>query len=158
MYNSGAGGPSQSWFVETYETTWDGIYAWEAAAYSPSDVWANIPSHIKPIYHWYNIPVSSMVGHPDNALEYIKAIAKPDDYVLLKIDIDNSPVEEALIHQLLDSKELLGLVDELYFEHHVNTAPMHKYWGTANSLVTLEDTYTIFTRLRNSGILAHSWV
>jgi hypothetical protein len=158
MYNSGGGGASQSWFVETYGIHWDGIYAWEAAAYSPSEAWANIPSHIKPIYHWYNIPVNPEVGHPDNALEYIKIVTKPEDYVLLKIDIDNNAVEEALIRQLLDSKELMALVDELYFEHHVNVEPMHKYWGTKNSRETLEDTYNIFTRLRNNGILAHSWV
>jgi hypothetical protein len=160
-YNTGVGGPSQSWFVESYESKgihWDGIYGWEVTPYSPSGVWRIIPPRLKPIYHWYNIPVNPEPGHPDNALDYIRRVARPEDYVLLKIDIDNTPVEEALIHQLLSSNELLGLVDELFFEHHVNTVPMHPSWRTQNSPQKLEDTYFIFTSLRNKGVMAHSWV
>ena len=160
-YTTGAGGASQSWFVETYESRgihWDGIYAWEAAPYSPVEIWAAIPSRLKPIYHWYNIPVVSEPDHPDNVFRLIEKVARPEDFVLLKIDIDNTPIEEELVNQLLASKTLLGLVDELYFEHHVNTAPMNHYWGTADSQSSLEDSYHIFTMLRRNGVIAHSWV
>jgi hypothetical protein len=160
-YTSGAGGPSQSWFVETYESRgirWDGIFAWEVGHYSPAEVWAAIPPRLKPVYHWYNIPVNPAPGHPDNALHYIERLARPEDFVLLKLDIDNTPVEEALVAQLLSSPTLLGLVDEFYFEHHVNTVPMYPYWGTAGSPRTLEDTYRIFTTLRHNGVIAHAWV
>jgi hypothetical protein len=160
-YTAGYGGASQSWFVETYASRgiqWDGIYGWEARAQPPSDVWRQIPPHLKPIYHWYNIPVSPEPNHPDNALDYIKRVARPEDFVLLKIDIDNTPVEEALVSQLLASNELLGLVDEFYFEHHVNTTPMYPSWRTFDSPRTLEDTYRIFTTLRSKGVLAHAWV
>lgn len=160
-YNFGVGGASQSWFVDTYAARgirWDGIYAWEVTAHPPSHVWSQIPPHLKPIYHWYNIPVNPEPGHPDNALDYIKRVARPEDFVLLKIDIDDTPVEEALVNQLLASDELLGLVDDFFFEHHVNTAPMHRYWLTGRSPRTLEDTYRIFTTLRSKGVLAHAWV
>ena len=159
LYNSGAGGPSQKWFVETYEKRgiqWDGIFAWEMEPLDPKTVWGLIPSHLKKIYHWYNIPVSP--DHADNALNFIRDIARPQDFVLLKIDIDNSPIEEALVDQILASSELQGLIDEFYFEHHVNTKPMHGAWGTADSPRMLADTYRIFSTLRRNGIVAHSWV
>jgi len=158
LYNSGAGGASQQWFVDTYNIKWDGIFAWDAMAYSPSEFWTLVPKHLKPIYHFYNIPVSPEPNHPDNALDYILRVARPEDFVLLKIDIDNTPVEEALVDQILASEALLGLIDEFYFEHHVNIGPMNGYWGTGSSDKTLADTYRIFTTMRNKGILAHGWV
>ena len=75
-----------------------------------------------------------------------------------KIDIDNSPVESSLIDQLLASDDLLQLVDELYFEHHVNVAPMYDAWNTQKEKATLADTYRIFSTLRSKGVIAHSWV
>jgi hypothetical protein len=161
LYNSGAGGASQQWFVETYEAKgikWDGIFAWEAQSYSPADMWALIPGRLKPVYHLYNIPVNTEPEHADNALNYILSIARPEDYVLLKIDIDNTPVEEALVEQILSSKDLMSRIDEFYFEHHVNAVPMNNYWGTSTSPRTLIDTYRIFTTMRKAGILAHGWV
>ena len=59
---------------------------------------------------------------------------------------------------MLASDEMLGLVDEFYFEHHVNTAPMNKFWATHDSQRTLEDSYRIFTTLRSKGVRAHAWV
>ena len=116
------------------------------------------PLRTQPYYHWYNIPVSSVPGHPDNALSYIKTIARPEDYVLLKIDIDHNPTETGIIKQLLASDELLGLVDELYFEHHVNVGPMHYHWNTENDKQRLADTYRLFSAFRQKGILAHPWI
>jgi hypothetical protein len=124
-YSAGGVGTSQSWFVDTFAARgihWDGIYGWEARAYPPSNVWSQIPPKLKPIYHWYNVPVNPEPNHPDNALEYIKRVARPEDFVLLKIDIDNTPVEEALVNQLLASDELLGLVDE-FFSSITSTLP-----------------------------------
>ena len=160
-YDGGSGGPSQSWFVESYEmrgVVWKGVFAWEATPQDPSATWAAIPARLKPHYHWYNIPVSSVPGHADNALDYIRTVARRNDYVLLKIDIDNNPVETELVNQLLASDELIGLVDEIYFEHHVNVAPMNKYWGMQGAKQYLSDTYAIFTAFRQRGVLAHSWV
>jgi hypothetical protein len=161
LYNSGSGGSSQDWFVETYERRgirWDGIFAWEAGPQDSATVWSQIPAHLKPIYHWYNIPAHSDPEHPDNALNHIMRIARPEDYVVVKLDIDNTPVEEALMSQILFSSRLRGLIDDLFFEHHVNTPPMNGYWQTDASPRTLADTYRIFSTLRSNGIAAHSWV
>ena len=161
LYNSGNGGASQSWFEEMYTergVEWDGIFAWEATPQDPAMVWSQIPQHLKPVYHWFNIPVNSNPEHPDNALDYIRATALPQDFVVLKLDIDNTPVEEMLVQQIMDDPWLLGLIDEFYFEHHVNTQPMNNHWGTQGASQTLADSYTIFTTLRSKGVIAHSWV
>jgi len=52
----------------------------------------------------------------------------------------------------------MGLVDEFYFEHHVNTEPMHRYWGTQGAPQTLADSYRIFKALHAKGVMAHAWV
>lgn len=161
LYNSGSGGSSQDWFVEAYERRgiqWDGIFAWEVTQHDPVEVWRNIPAHLKPIYHWYNIPTNPEPAHPDNALNYIMRTARPEDFVVLKIDIDNTEVEEALVNQILFSTRLRGLIDEFFFEHHVNTQPMHHFWHTEGSPRILADTYRIFSTMRSEGIIAHSWV
>ena len=158
-FNSGAGGASQSWMVEMYEARgvrWDGIFAWEMKPHAPSEVWGSIPDRLKPIYHWYNIPVNPGPGHGDNALEYVRQIAHPEDFVLMKLDIDSTPIEEAIIDQILTDSD--NLIDELYFEHHVHTPPMFPYWGVLPDSTTLKDTYRIFSTLRNKGVMAHAWV
>ncbi len=61
--------------------------------------------------------------------------------MLLKIDIDNNPTELGIINQTLALDELLGLMDEIYFEHHVNVDPMHYHWKTQRSEQHLSATY-----------------
>ena len=158
-FNSGAGGASQSWIVEMYEARgvrWDGIFAWEMKPHAPSEVWGEIPDRLKPVYHWYNIPVNPEPGHGDNALEYVRRIAREEDFVLVKLDIDSPPIEAAIIDQILTDTE--NLIDEVYFEHHVHTPPMFPYWGVLPDSTTLKDTYRIFSTLRNKGVMAHAWV
>ena len=61
--------------------------------------------------------------------------------------------------QLLADAALAGLVDELYFEHHVLYTPMWRYWQI-NTVTnhTLVHSYALFGKLRELGIRAHSWV
>jgi hypothetical protein len=101
--------------------------------------------------------------------------------VVLKIDIDAPMVEQALIEQVLSSiagceqshngnhnqqiylqvikdPDVHERIDELFFEHHVNFAPMVKSWrDVINKDELLEDSYRIFTDLRKKGIRAHGW-
>ena len=104
-----------------------------------------------------NIPVNAAPGHADSALSYILSIAKPEDFVVLKLDIDNSAVETRLLEQILENSQLQSLIDEFYFEHHVDVAPMHKYWGAVQG-PKLQDTYRILGQLRARGMYAHAWV
>ena len=158
LYDDGVGGASQKWMVEQYAARgvhWHGIWAWEATALSPVEVWRRVPRSLKPVYHWYNVPVETEGG--ENPLDFIRQMATVDDHVVLKIDIDSPEVETRLVNLLLRSKELLALVDELYFEHHVDVAPMHPYWGRVPG-TSLSDSYRLFTELRKRGVAAHAWV
>ena len=79
-----------------------------------------------------------------------------------QLDIDNNPVEIAFIKQLLASKQLQSIVDELFWENHVRGPMQWLGWGNLASLegdiVTSHDSYQTFLRLRKTGIRAHSWV
>eukprot|EP00997_Jenningsia_sp_PLL12_P007037 NODE_3637_length_750_cov_66.059914_g3052_i0.p1 GENE.NODE_3637_length_750_cov_66.059914_g3052_i0~~NODE_3637_length_750_cov_66.059914_g3052_i0.p1 ORF type:complete len:149 (-),score=47.32 NODE_3637_length_750_cov_66.059914_g3052_i0:98-544(-) len=136
----------------------DDMYGWEAAKHDPQLVWSKVPAHVKHKYRFYNVPAQSDPNSPDNPLNMLRRVARVEDFVVLKLDIDNTAVETALIMQLLESKELAGLVDELFWEHHTNQTPMTSYWSTQNERVTIGESYGIFQQLRRLGIRAHSWV
>ena len=165
-YNTGAGGASQSWFVETYRARgieFDRIIGWEAARTDPKTQWGDIPADIKRKTSWYNIPASATVGHADNPLTFIKALTKPEDFVVFKLDIDTPEVEVSLVQQLMNDTELHTLIDEFYFEHHVKGSPMQWHgWGDLRRHETplndIQDSYEVFYYLREKGIRAHSWV
>uniref|UniRef100_A0A6U0BPL9 Uncharacterized protein n=1 Tax=Ostreococcus sp. 'lucimarinus' TaxID=242159 RepID=A0A6U0BPL9_9CHLO len=112
---------------------------------------------------WYNIPLNASIGHADNPFTFIKALTKVEDYVVFKLDIDTPAVEVALIQQLMDDAELLERIDEFYFEHHVTGSPMQWHgWGDLRNsyspLSTINDSYLVFSFLREKGVRAHAWV
>lgn len=98
-YNDGPGGASQSWFVDQYEMvniTFDDIYAFEGQSYEPNKIFEQIPERLLSHYHWYNVFVSDSPDSHLNAVHFITSIAKPSDFVLVKLDIDNNPVERGI--------------------------------------------------------------
>jgi len=157
----GLGGASQDWFYDTYKrcgVEFAGFFMWEAKYVIPGIVWKDIPFEVKYRYHWYNIPANPKPCSPDNPLNFIRLVAKRSDFVLLKIDIDNSPIEHQFIEQLLADPDLLALIDDFYFEHHVNVKEMHLNWQTQNEPQSLADTYRLFRKFREAGVRAHAWV
>jgi len=165
-YDAGAGGASQSWFVNTYRERgfeFDHIYGWEAARTDPKEQWSTVPADIKRKTSWYNIPATTGIGDADNPLTFIKALTKPEDFVVFKLDIDAPAIEIALVQQIIDDPQLLTLIDEFYFEHHVTGSPMQwDAWGNLSTnqapLSDIQDSYEIFSFLRSKGVRAHSWV
>ena len=109
---------------------------------------------------YHNYPVSAARGDASNPLEWVRVLTSPEDYVVLKLDIDTPTIERALIDQMLADSEVRSRVDELYWEHEVHTSPMvHQGWGAHGwPNETLAQSYELFTRLRELGIRAHSWV
>ena len=62
-------------------------------------------------------------------MTFIKELTTPEDYVVFKLDIDAPAIEIALVQQIMGDRELLALIDEFYFEHHVTGSPMQwKGW------------------------------
>ena len=117
-----------------------------------------MPSRLLLRYHYFNVPAPTDPQDAANPLNMIKSLATADDYVALKIDIDNTDVEMQFVRQLLGDPVAAALVDELFFEHHVNFLPMMKNWKNPHEVMTLKDSYDIFVKLRNMGIRAHGWV
>ena len=165
-YDTGAGGASQSWFVNKYRSRgieFDRIIGWEAAVTDPALQWNSVPADVKRKTSWFNVPVTTGKDDDDNPFTFIKHMTKPEDFVVLKIDIDTPEVEMKLVRQLMDDPHLLTLVDEFYFEHHVSGSPMQWHgWGDLQSSAapfsTLAESYEMFSRLRRQGVRAHSWV
>lgn len=163
LYNKGPGGASTSWFVDEYQARgirFDRIFAWEAKPHDDAEIFESVPNWIADRMSYYNVPVDSRVGAKHNPWRTLKSVATPRDFVVVKIDIDNSTVEEPLASQLLADAALAGLVDELYFEHHVLHTPMWRYGWRSNTVTnhTLVHSYALFGKLREMGIRAHSWV
>ena len=159
-YTAGAGGASQGWIVDTYASRsiqFDDILAWEYTPMGAADIFAQIPAAVKPHYHWYNIPVSAVPAHPDNPITNIEALCRQNDFVVFKIDIDTPSLEEPIVYELLNNTHALSLVDEMFFEHHVDIPEMYPYWG-GGMAARLSDSYALFLRYRRAGVRIHSWV
>lgn len=152
----------------------DRIVGWEAAEVNHTKFWNAVPKELKPRFSYFNAPVSADPKSGDNLWYHVKAQARPEDYVVVKLDIDNNAVETELVRQLLDDPAVLELVDEFFWEHHVWGSPLHRtrvsLFGTKNigwwqhmpdrgaRDTRLRDSYRIFTELREHGIRAHAWV
>lgn len=166
-WNSGLGGPSQSWFYSTYkrhELELDRLLLWEARPTPAEEIFSGLPKHLWHKYQYFNWPASSNSSDPSSPLSIIKKIAQPGDFVVLKLDIDTPEVEMVILRELMNDPELLELVDEFFFEYHVLFTPMNRDWfGAENphprpTTDTLADSYKVFHALRENGIRAHSWV
>ncbi len=77
--------------------------------------------------------------------------------VVIKLDIDTSWIEVPLANQILESPELLKLVDAFYFEHHVHLLELRGDWGGSMS-GSIYDSIKLFTDFRKAGVDAHFWV
>jgi len=88
-------------------------------------------------------------------LRVLHKVARNEDFVMLKLDIDQAR-EIMIVWALLKDPNILAVVDEFFFEHHTTTSSMARYWG-ANVACNLTDTYNIFLQLRNVGVRTHGW-
>ncbi|CAF3327639.1 unnamed protein product [Rotaria socialis] len=144
------------WFYEYFglnSLSFDRIVAFEAIPYPPKKYWQQIPDDIIGILTFINIGVE--VTGKTNPWGILKSIAKPNDYVIIKLDIDTAPLENALVQQILNDSSISSLIDEMFFEMHVTINEMRRFWGTPPG--ELKDTYILFTKLRQLGIRMHSW-
>ena len=161
----GPGGSGQNWFTKTYRErgiVFDRVLAWEAKPYTPEQWLSTLPLDVHDVVSFYNVAVDPSLGSRNNPLRVLQTLAHPNDFVVLKLDIDNCEVEEKLVHQILNDSTLSTLIDELYWEHHVQMSPMqYKGWGlhiNRYTNQTLASSYKLFRSLRTQGIRAHSWI
>lgn len=136
----------------------DAVYAWEMRSYNGGNFFADAPAHIQHSTHYVNMPITTSPNDRNNPLAAIALLARPHDYVVLKLDVDNSGIELELVEQLASNATLLSLVDEFFFEDHVDMAEMHTFWSEwIGGKRRLRESYELFGRLRSAGVLAHSY-
>ncbi|OAA54372.1 hypothetical protein SPI_08991 [Niveomyces insectorum RCEF 264] len=167
-WNKNAAAASGSWFYDKYHARgrkFNRFIAVEVQTLNDAEAYQQLPADLVGIYTLMNIGLT-MGGDKLNALEMIKRIVNPEDFLVFKLDIDSAPIEEPIVQSLLaDDPENGGasaLIDELMFEHHVNFWPMNGQHAWKLSPTSTKDgdlltSYNLFRDLRKKGIRAHSW-
>mmetsp|Transcript_11115 Transcript_11115/g.17048 ORF Transcript_11115/g.17048 Transcript_11115/m.17048 type:complete len:415 (+) Transcript_11115:2-1246(+) len=139
----------------------DHIYAYEVQEVKTEAVYDAVPDHMQGPLHWVNIPASPEEDHKHNPWTMLLESYHPEDFIVVKLDIDTPSVEMPLFNQLLTNPELQKLVDVFYFEHHVKMDEMKKFWGdhsSINSKGTITESLEMFQSLRKAGVAAHYWI
>lgn len=166
-------GSSLNLFYSMYEQnciTFDRIWGWEANAYEPKAWWRYMPAKIRAKLHFYNVPVEMDGESPGNrasVLEVLRETARPEDFVVVKVDIDESELEKKIVNAIATDPALSELVDELFFEYHYHFGTNRGPWGFTQQTNASDDQYTpdtvndalnLMRRLRDVGIRSHFWV
>lgn len=138
----------------------DAIWAWEARPKDPLRWWRNVPNATRRILNFTNQPVSL-----DAFFETLKRQARPDDFVVVKLDIDTPALEMAMVRAIAEREDIYTLIDELLFEYHVslrmlsnNTAAANVRAATGMSDSTVSEAVQMMQQLRQRGIRTHFWV
>merc|ERR1712012_1019455 len=132
-------------FATHYEKrgiVFDEIYAWEAKAQPPDAYWEGTPAALRkrwaPRLTFYNgIPITNETGHEHNPVDRIRRLCKAEDFCAFKLDIDAPPIELSIAQQLL-APEASAVLDEFFFEHHVQGL-MQQYGWKSNIPGTYAD-------------------
>jgi hypothetical protein len=156
-WRGNADAASTRWFVESFKRSsinFDKVIAFEYTKLDPHALWDSIPDELMVKY----VPINHGVTYgntPFNPWRLIQQLAVEQDYVVVKLDIDSPHIENDLFAELSQSG-VANLIDEFFFEHHVDIPSMRKFWGEIPGL-TLKDSYQTYTKLRQLGMRAHSW-
>ena len=163
LYDEWNGDPfaaSTIWFVDRFmrrQLAFDWIVAFEIEKHDPEEIFRRVPDDILPHYIYFNRGIEKAPDGRWNPWRFLRGMGfTPADYVAAKLDVDEPEIEDAIINQLLNDPNLLSLVDEMFFEQHVNVRAMWAGWGQNNGLAML-DSYRLFAGLRSKGVRMHSW-
>ena len=90
LYHTGGGGASISWFVNQYRArgiSFDRLFAWEAKQYTDATIYATMPASIVDRIAYYNLPANTTPGNKHNPWRTLRAVATPNDFVVVKVDV-----------------------------------------------------------------------
>jgi hypothetical protein len=164
--------PGLKWLVESLEGVGlrpDHVWAWEASKTTSLAVFtAGMPEWLRAITTFYNVPVAVSCPEPVEpscrdglVLKILAANARPEDVVVLKLDIDDSLLEAALVARILADAHLKSLIDEFYFEHHYLSHEQEmgqpRAWKRKPEMQSIRESFELFQELRRAGIVAHVW-
>lgn len=141
----------------------DSIWAWEAEVTKPDVWWKPVPPTVRAKMHFYNV----FLKDPSDFTAVLNATARPEDHVVVKLDIDAPELEKAIVDTILADPLLLGLIDEFFFEYHFHMDNPNGPWGatqtqnkTGRNWVpdTVDVALATMQRLRRAGVRAHFWI
>lgn len=146
------------WIYDWYEKrgiVFDQVHAWEPTEQTVNT--AALKPGLATALHFYNVGITAGKEDEHNPLALIRKLCKPRDIVVFKLDIDNE-MELEVVKQLLGDEELLGLVDDFYYEHHVrnDVMAMHGLGGN-NPNICLKTWYDMVLPARAKGLHMHFW-
>jgi hypothetical protein len=107
-------GFSIKWLVELCSVagiTFDHIYAWEAQP--RPNYWDGVPLDARSRIHFFNIPAATQRSSEASPVALLRQVARPQDYVVFKLDIDLESVELPILLDML-SPDVVALVDDVY--------------------------------------------
>ena len=82
------------------------------------------------------------------------ARASPEDFVVVKVDIDTPAAELTIMEAIADRPEIAALVDEIFFEYHFWIDGMSFGWGD-NVVGDVDTAVALMRRLPASGPSAY---
>ncbi|EEH50850.1 uncharacterized protein MICPUCDRAFT_54821 [Micromonas pusilla CCMP1545] len=135
----------------------DHIYAYELTQGNVTELYDSLPAEWLSSYHWINAGVELDPSSALNPLSLLIKSFRPEDFIVLKLDVDNPEIELSLVKQILETPALHSLIDQFYFEHHVRLEELRGPWG-ATVRGSVSDSLLLFQKLRMKGIPAHFWV
>jgi hypothetical protein len=151
--------PPLEWLVQLYKrrgAKFDSIFHWSSVSMNAKEYWDHIPLQLQPRVHWFNYAPSVAANELSNPMTLLKSIALPDDFVVLRLDMDPD-VEVALVEQILADPALQSLIDEVYWQHKIQLRPLIDCcWSGVKG--DLNSSISLFSALRAKGIRAHSWM
>ena len=112
-----------------------------------------VPAHVRAKLTFHNEPVTD-----ENVFRTLRSTARPDDFVVMKVDIDSPALEKRLVSTLASTPELVELVDELYFEYHLHVPDHRKPTSEHTTPDTIVEALQLMQRLRAAGVRSHFWV
>ncbi|GLI67052.1 hypothetical protein VaNZ11_011240 [Volvox africanus] len=162
---------NQHWMLETYEARgikMDRALYWEAQSAQGPALLDGVPPDMFPAFAFYNIPAPENLTDGRNPLNVMAKIAKPGDFVSIKLDIDQPGIEDGWLRAILGNDSAAAgafksryaqLIDELFWEHHFNFMPMRSccWQGLVDANSHLVDSMKLFIKLRELGIRSHYW-
>lgn len=82
------------------------------------DYWAKVPDQYKGRVHFYNTAYVANKTSASHPLNIMRGIYKSGDMIVVKLDIDNAPLEISIIEDIENDSALVDMIAEMYFEMH----------------------------------------
>tara|TARA_B100000886_G_C20147058_1_gene376411 strand:+ start:26 stop:508 length:483 start_codon:yes stop_codon:yes gene_type:complete len=145
----------------------DAVFGWELnKRISATQWWGDAGPEIRNKVRFYEVPVmegelhEAMQGkrNPNSFLQMLKDVAKPEDFVAVKLDIDTPAIEQTIVSVLTHRPDLASLIDEMFFEYHFYFDGLDFGWGGKNIKGDVDTALGTMHRLRALGIRAHFWI